>query len=101
MDCLVAPSRIEETFGRVVVEAQACAIPVIAMASAGMVEAFRPGVTGLSLHSPDPVAVEDAIIAMASDPAMHATMASNAVAFASQFDMTEIAETFIKILEMS
>lgn len=101
MDCLVAPSRIEETFGRVVVEAQACAIPVIAMASAGMVEAFQPGITGLPIHAPDPVAVENAIMSMASDPAMQAKMASNAVAFAAQFDMTEIAETFIKILEMS
>lgn len=101
MDCLVAPSRIEETFGRVVVEAQACAIPVIAMASAGMAEAFKPGVTGLPIHGPDPAAVQAAILSMASDPGLRANLAANALAFASKFDMSEIAETFIKILEMS
>ena len=99
MDCLVAPSRIQETFGRVVVEAQACAVPVIAMAQAGMVEAFAPGVSGVPIYKLDTTTLGTAILALRDDPALRSQFSVQGMAFASRFEMHGIADTFVKTLE--
>jgi glycosyltransferase involved in cell wall biosynthesis len=56
---LVAPSEWLETFGLVVVEAQAAGVPVVAAGHGAFVELVDDGVTGL-LHRPhDPVSLAD------------------------------------------
>ena len=99
MDCLVAPSRIEETFGRVVVEAQACAVPVVAVASAGMVEAFVPGISGVPLTQLSVGEVGDAILSVRDNPLLREQLVDHGLAFATRFDMDEIACGFVRILE--
>lgn len=99
MDCLVAPSRIEETFGRVVVEAQACAVPVVAIASAGMAEAFLPGISGIPLNRPCAESIEQAIMLVHDDPSLREELITQGLAFATRFDMNEIAHGFARTLE--
>lgn len=98
MDCLVAPSRIEETFGRVVVEAQACAVPVVAMASAGMIEAFVPGISGVPLRKLCAEEVGEAILSVRDNPLLREQLVDHGLAFASRFEMDEIARNFVRIL---
>jgi glycosyltransferase involved in cell wall biosynthesis len=99
MDCLVAPSRIEETFGRVVVEAQACAVPVVAIASAGMAEAFLPGISGVPLRKVCAEEVGEAILSVRDNPLLREQLVDHGLAFASRFEMDEIARSFVRILD--
>jgi glycosyltransferase involved in cell wall biosynthesis len=61
LDCLVAPSTAVETFGRVVVEAQACGVPVIATQVGGLAEAFVAGQTGIALTTIDSMHIAEQI----------------------------------------
>jgi len=68
LDVLVAPSIVPETFGRVVAEAQACGIPVIASGAGGLSEAFVPDRTGLLLREVDTATISAAIERLMEDP---------------------------------
>ncbi len=66
---VVAPSTVEEGFGRVPVEAQAMGKPVIASALGGFLETIEPGETGLLVPPADPAALARAIdVVMALTP---------------------------------
>src|SRR6185503_11207643 len=53
MDMLALPSEGAETFGRVLVEAQACGLPVLGARNRGIPEALADGVTGRLLPPGD------------------------------------------------
>jgi phosphatidylinositol alpha-1,6-mannosyltransferase len=63
-----------EGFGIVLLEAQACAKPVLAGASGGTAETMRPGQTGslVPCEQPEPLAAE--VVRLLSDPALRAEM---------------------------
>lgn len=68
MDVYVAVSRDDsESFGVAVVEASACALPVIVSDAGGLPEVVEHGVTGLVVPREDPQALADAIVALAAD----------------------------------
>jgi glycosyltransferase involved in cell wall biosynthesis/predicted metal-dependent phosphoesterase TrpH len=56
-----------DTFGQVVVEAQASGLPVVAVAEGGPVDLVDHGCTGLLVHA-DAVDLADAIVALAASP---------------------------------
>lgn len=61
IDLLVFPSTYPESFGRVVIEAQAAGVPVIASRLGGAQEIIEEGVTGLLFHAGHPEEITTAI----------------------------------------
>jgi glycosyltransferase involved in cell wall biosynthesis len=74
-DLLVMPSRHpSESFGLAVLEAMACAKPVIASAVGGLSELVSDRETGLLVRPEDPTALARALELMVNDPAMRASL---------------------------
>jgi glycosyltransferase involved in cell wall biosynthesis/predicted metal-dependent phosphoesterase TrpH len=66
-----------DTFGQVLLEAQASGLPVVAVAEGGPCSIVADGVTGL-LVAADATALADAVVALASDPDARARLAGAA-----------------------
>jgi len=98
MDMLALPSEGSETFGRVLVEAQACGIPVLGARNGGIPEALADGVTGDLVPPGDAASWAKAIAHLADDAAERRRLASAARGFALQFDSRRIAADFERIL---
>lgn len=75
-DLFVIPS-LEDNLPNTVLEAMACAVPVIGFDVGGIPDMVRPGVTGALVPVGDVQALRDTIIALLSDSAKRATIASN------------------------
>jgi glycosyltransferase involved in cell wall biosynthesis len=69
IDILVHPAD-GESFGRVVVEAMAAALPVVGVRGGGVAEIVDPGVTGLLAQTDDPQDLADCIARLARDAAL-------------------------------
>lgn len=67
MNVLVAPSVGEEAFGRVVIEAGACGIPVVATRMGGLVDIIEHEKEGLLVGPDDPRMLADAILRLLKD----------------------------------
>jgi glycosyltransferase involved in cell wall biosynthesis len=67
-DVFVFPSQTD-TFGLVVVEAQAAGLPVVAVGVLGSTATIQDGVTGL-LSSPDPIQLANQVSRILSDPTL-------------------------------
>lgn len=96
---LLAPSQIEEAFGRVIVEAGFNGIPAVASRIGGIPESI--GESGVLLPPSDPPERwADAIDRMLSDPASYARLRTAALANAQrqEFEATTVAERFVKVL---
>jgi glycosyltransferase involved in cell wall biosynthesis len=70
LDVLVQPSRGPEGLGRTILEAMACAVPVIAVDRWGPREIVDDGETGLLVPPGDVAALADAMIRLGADPAL-------------------------------
>ena len=77
-DLFVQPSIGEEAFGISVVEAMACAVPVLASNNGGLPEIVVDGETGYLLRPGDPAAWREAIERVASDGARRKTLGAKA-----------------------
>ncbi|WCB92892.1 glycosyltransferase [Baekduia alba] len=66
-----------DTFGQVLLEAQASGLPVVAVAEGGPCSIVEDGVTG-RLVAPDARALADAVVALAADPDARARLAAAA-----------------------
>jgi glycosyltransferase involved in cell wall biosynthesis/predicted metal-dependent phosphoesterase TrpH len=64
-----------DTFGQVLLEAQASGLPVVAVAEGGPCSIVEDGLTGL-LRPADAVALADAVVALAADPAARGRLAA-------------------------
>jgi glycosyltransferase involved in cell wall biosynthesis len=72
-DILINPSFIE-SFGRSLIEAMACGLPVIATKIGGMPEVVEEGRTGLLVESGDVSALTDAIVRLLEDEPLRLSM---------------------------
>lgn len=100
MDMLALPSTGREAFGRVLVEAQACGLPVLGSNIGGIAETMNVGVTGRLVEPGDVDAWAHALTDLALDPVGRARMGAAGRAFAqSEFDSTVIATAFEQLLQ--
>lgn len=74
MDLLVMPSTYQEGFGRVLIEAGASGVPVIASRVGGVTEIIEDGRTGLLVPPNDPAALAQAIVRLLKDRSSAARM---------------------------
>ncbi len=78
MDLLVVPTTAQEAFGRVIIEAQASGVPVIASKVGGIVDVIEDQVTGLLVPAADPQAIAEATTRIFKDPDFSGKLARNA-----------------------
>lgn len=67
LNLLVVPTITEEAFGRVIIEAQAAGVPVVATRVGGIVDIIDDGVNGLLVPAKDIQAMSEAIIKILRD----------------------------------
>lgn len=100
VDMLALPSTGPEAFGRVLVEAQSCGVPVLGSAVGGISEALQAGSTGELVAPADVDAWTDAICTMAADRAKRQRMGDAGREFVrSNFDNAVIVEEFERLLQ--
>jgi D-inositol-3-phosphate glycosyltransferase len=83
-DVVVVPSR-SESFGLVALEAQACGTPVVAAATGGLRTVVRDGESGFLVSGRRPTDYAERIIAILTNPDLHARLSRGAVRHASGF----------------
>jgi glycosyltransferase involved in cell wall biosynthesis len=89
----VVPSLWNEAFGRVVVEAMGCGLPVVATLVGGMRELFDDGVQGYFVPKADSSAITSAIDRLVGDERLRQRMASAARELALQRYSTQRVAT--------
>jgi phosphatidylinositol alpha 1,6-mannosyltransferase len=88
-DVFVFPSTTE-TFGNVVLEAQASGLPTVVVDKGGPAELVRPGATGFVARSNDPADLASKCETLLRDPALRAAMGSTAREAARERDWAAI-----------
>lgn len=78
LDCLVLATTVPEAFGRVIVEAQACKVPVVATSVGGVVDIIEDGRTGLLVPPADPAGMAQGVIRILKEPELARNLAENA-----------------------
>jgi glycosyltransferase involved in cell wall biosynthesis len=93
---LVLPSSVEG-FGIVVLEANACGVPVIA--SSGVPEgAVRDGFNGLRYEFGDIRALANKIVRLLRDSALYSSLCANAASNAERFSWSRVGADFERVV---
>jgi lipopolysaccharide heptosyltransferase II len=79
LDLVVLATTTHEAFGRVIVEAQAAGVPVVATEVGGVIDIIENGRNGLLVPPADPVSMADAVIRIFKDKALARSLAENAL----------------------
>ena len=78
LDLLVLATTTHEAFGRVIVEAQACGVPVVATRVGGVIDIIEDQKTGLLVSPADPVTMAQGAIKIFQDLELSCKLAQNA-----------------------
>jgi phosphatidylinositol alpha-mannosyltransferase len=100
-DVLCAPSLRGESFGMVLTEAFATSTPVIASNITGYRDVVRDGLDGVLVPPGDPVALAEALRAIALDPRRRARMAEQACERARRFAWPQVAAEVLQSYEQA
>jgi glycosyltransferase involved in cell wall biosynthesis len=97
-DALVLPS-VAEAFGLVIVEAMACALPVIASRASGPAAIVADGRTGWLVRPDDEQALVEALVTAASDPRERRERGERALAESRRYGWPVLARRFADLYE--
>ncbi|MDP3732603.1 MAG: lipopolysaccharide heptosyltransferase II, partial [Candidatus Omnitrophota bacterium] len=78
LDLLVLATTSHEAFGRVIIEAQACGVPVVASRVGGVIDIIDDQKTGLLVSPADPASIAQGTIKIFKDIELSRTLAENA-----------------------
>jgi glycosyltransferase involved in cell wall biosynthesis len=92
------PSWIEQ-FGRVVVEAQACGVPVVASASGALPDVV--GQDGLLVPPNDPPALQEALSRFLDEPGLWGRLRAAGIAGAARYSWKGVADAQMALYEAS
>lgn len=99
-DCLVLSTITQEAFGRVILEAQAAGVPVVATKVGGVVEIIDDAKTGLLVMPKDPEAMAKAVIRILQDPQLSARMVEQSQRrIDERYTIKHMADATIKVYE--
>ena len=79
LDLVVLATTTHEAFGRVIVEAQASGVPVVATRVGGVIDIIEDGKNGFLVPPADPKSMADAIFKIYKDTALARTLSENAL----------------------
>lgn len=98
LDVLVLPTVTEEAFGRVIIEAGASGVPVIATKVGGVVDIIEDGVNGILVAPKDASSIASAIIRIFKQPelAKELTLAARK-RVEEKFSLQQMAQRTIKV----
>jgi len=100
VDLVVVPSTHPESFGRVVIEAQAAGVPVIASRVGGLAEIVEDEQTGLLVPPEDPVTLANAMVRVLTDRALARRLAAaGRRAVEQRFSLTQMVEQTLAVYE--
>jgi glycosyltransferase involved in cell wall biosynthesis len=103
VDVLACPS-IEEPFGLIILEAQACGVPVVVSAAGGPLDFITDRVTGMLVPPADPDAAANAIQELLRDTELRESMVIAArerveVEYSAQVRAESFANTYREVLQ--
>lgn len=98
LDLLVLATVTHEAFGRVIIEAQASGVPVIATEVGGVVDIIEDNINGLLVPPADPQAIADSVIKIYKDRELARNLAQNAIKkIRSDYTLERMAESTISV----
>ena len=100
LDVLVLATTTQEGFGRVIIEAQAAGVPVVATKVGGVTEIIEDGKTGLLVPPADPVSMSEAVVKIFKDKMLARRFAEAAlVKVKEKYNMDLMIKTALGIYE--
>jgi glycosyltransferase involved in cell wall biosynthesis len=96
---LLVPSLWHEPFGRIIIEAYAHGVPVIAADRGGITEIVDHGRTGFLIDPDSPHTLWNAIRSVSQDAQLVAPMRLNALEKAKEFSMREMVDRYIALYD--
>jgi lipopolysaccharide heptosyltransferase II len=98
LDVLVLPTKTPEAFGRVIIEAQAVGVPVVASKIGGIIDIIRDGENGLLSFPGDPHSIADAILKLFKDKTLASSIILNArKSVEKEYSLNTMAEKTLEV----
>ncbi len=99
-DCLVLSTITQEAFGRVIIEAQAAGVPVVATAVGGVAEIIEHEKTGLLVQPKEIEAMADAVVRILKDTKLRASLVIEAKKkIEARYTLARMADATIAVYE--
>lgn len=100
INLLVLSTITHEAFGRVVVEAQAAGVPVVATKVGGVVDIIDDGIDGLLVAPSDPDSMKEAIVKVLRDQELSSALARNArLKVLSKFTLEKMSSATLEVYD--